>query len=327
LAVDAPRAPAAKDFKSGVHIDWCAGCGDFAIVTALHQALAQLGVEPHEVAFITGIGCSGKTSHYANAFGAHTIHGRLLPYATGVKLARPELTVICAGGDGDGLGIGAGHFVNAGRRNVDMSYMFFNNGVYGLTKGQASPTLRLGAKPKSLPVANINEGVNPIWLAVASGFTWVGRAYSFDVKHLTKMIVESVQHKGFAFLDILQPCPTYNDLNTKDWYSAKDVVDTETGAAGPRVYKLEEQDGHDPVVDEPDEVDEKMLRAIELGAQWGDRIPIGVFYKNALVTQFGDRIEQRIPHYRKQPPARQAIAGADGKTNVDFEALLGPAAL
>jgi 2-oxoglutarate ferredoxin oxidoreductase subunit beta len=327
LAAEVSRPLTAKDFKSDVHIDWCPGCGDFAIVSALHQALAQLGVPPHEVAFITGIGCSGKTSHYANAFGAHTIHGRLLPYATGVKLAHPELTVVCAGGDGDGLGIGAGHFVNSGRRNVDMSYMFFNNGVYGLTKGQASPTLKLGAKPKSLPTPNINEGVNPIWLAVASGFTWVGRSYAFDVKHLTRMILESIQHKGFAFLDILQPCPTYNDLNTKDWYGAKEVEDGETGARGPRVYKLEEQDGHDPVVDEPGEVDEKMLRAIELGAEWGDRIPIGVFYKNDLVPTYGDRLEQRIPKYRKEPPARQVVATGDGRTNVDAGALLAPHAI
>ena len=313
----ASAALTAKDFKSDVHIDWCPGCGDFAIINALHMALAEIGVPNHRVAFITGIGCSGKTSHYAKAYGAHTIHGRLLPYAAGVKLANPDLTVLCAGGDGDGLGIGAGHFVNAGRRNVDFNYLFFNNGVYGLTKGQASPTLRLGEKPKSLPTPNINEGVNPIWLAVASGFSWVGRAYSFDVKHLKDMIVKSIRHKGSAFLDILQPCPTYNDINTKDWYGAKDVEDA-SKVKGNRIYKLDDIK-HDPVVHQPDEQQKKMLRAIELGAQWGERIPIGVFYENPLVPTFGERIEQRNPLYTKDPPATQVVADAEGASNIDFE--------
>src|SRR2546425_2658350 len=209
-----------KNYRTQVHNDWCPGCGDFGIVNAIQMTLLEMQLEPHRIALFSGIGCSGKTPHFVNAYGFHTLHGRVLPIATGAKLANPSLTVIGVGGDGDGLGIGAGHFVNAGRRNVDLTYLFFNNGVYGLTKGQAAPTLKLGAKPKSLPAPNINEGVNPIWLAVASGYTWVARAYSFDVKHLKEMIVRAIRHKGMAFLDILQPCPTYNDLNTKDWYSA-----------------------------------------------------------------------------------------------------------
>jgi len=309
----------AKDFKTDVHNDWCPGCGDFAIITALQMALAELNLRNHQVAVVSGVGCSAKTPHYIKTFGAHTLHGRLLPYAIGVKLANPEITVIGAGGDGDGLGIGAGHFVNAGRRNVDLTYLFFNNGVYGLTKGQASPTLKLGVKPKSLPSPNINEGINPIWLAVASGYTWVGRSYSFDVKHLKEMIVRAVRHKGLAFLDILQPCPTYNDINTKDWYSAKDVA--AGGDVGSRIYRLETK-GHDAVVHSAEEQDGKMLKAIELGAEWGDRIPIGVFYQNEHVPTFEARIGARNPSYLTAPPGRQRLSGEDGRTDINFEPML-----
>lgn len=319
MAVSIPLT--AKDFKSDVHIDWCPGCGDFAIVTAMTQAFAELGIPHHKVAVVSGVGCSAKTPHYLKTFGAHTIHGRLLPYAIGVKLGNPELTVVGVGGDGDGLGIGAGHFVNAGRRNVDLTYLFFNNGVYGLTKGQAAPTLKLGVKPKSLPAPNINEGINPIWLAVASGYTWVGRAYSFDVKHLKEMIVRAVRHKGLAFLDILQPCPTYNDINTKDWYSAKDAKDPESGEMGQRLYRLDAS-GYDAVVHKPEEQDVKMLKAIEAGAEWGNRIPIGVFYENQHVTTYEERLTGRNAAYREHPPGRATIAGADGKSNIDFDQVV-----
>jgi 2-oxoglutarate/2-oxoacid ferredoxin oxidoreductase subunit beta len=313
----------AKDYKTDVHNDWCPGCGDFAIVTALQMALAELQLPNHKVAVVSGVGCSAKTPHYIKTFGAHTLHGRLMPYAIGVKLGNPELTVIGAGGDGDGLGIGAGHFVNAGRRNVDMTYLFFNNGVYGLTKGQASPTLKLGVKPKSLPMPNINEGINPIWLAVASGYTWVGRSYSFDVKHLKETIVKAIRHKGLAFVDILQPCPTYNDINTKDWYSAKDAKDGTTGEVGTRLYRLDAV-GHDPVVHTPEEQDAKMLKAIELGADWGDRIPIGVFYQNELIPTYEERITARNPSYKDHPPSKERIAGEDGRTSLSFDEMLKP---
>lgn len=313
----------AKDFKTDVHVDWCPGCGDFAIVTALQMALAELGIPNHKAAVISGVGCAAKTPHYLKAFGAHTIHGRLLPYAIGIKLANPELTVVGTAGDGDGLGIGAGHFVNAGRRNVDLTYLVFNNGVYGLTKGQASPTLKLGAQPKSLPAPNINAGVNPIWLAVASGYTWIGRSYAFDVKHLKEMLVKAVRHKGLAFLDILQPCPTYNDLNTKDWYSAKDTLAGPGGISGARLYRMDEA-GHDPVVRHESEQDARMLKAMELGAQWGERIPLGVFYENPLVPTFEERIASRNPAYRTLAPSKQPLSGPGGRTNVAFDEILAP---
>jgi uncharacterized protein YeaO (DUF488 family) len=164
--------------------DWCPGCGDFGILNAVQQALAGLNLAPHQVAIFGGIGCSGKAVYYLPTYGVHTLHGRVLPYATGAKLANPELTVIAVGGDGDGLGIGAGHFVNTGRRNLDLTYILFNNEVYGLTKGQAAPTLPLGLQPKSLPEPTIQAGVNPLMLALAAGYTWIGRGYAYHVRHL-----------------------------------------------------------------------------------------------------------------------------------------------
>src|SRR2546425_4325096 len=227
-----------SDLKTEVHNDWCPGCGDFGIEAALKMALAELPIDIDKVALFSGIGCSGKIVHFTNVSGIHTLHGRVLAYAQGAKLANPGLEVVAIGGDGDGLGIGAGHFVNAGRRNLDICYVIFDNGVYGLTKGQASPTLKLGLKPKSLPKENINDAVNPLWLALASGATFVGRGYSFDIKHLKDLLVRGIKHRGYAFIDVLQPCPTYNNLNTKDWFGGEDRAGPD-GKKMPRVYKLE----------------------------------------------------------------------------------------
>ena len=308
------------DFQTEVHNDWCPGCGDFGILKALQMALADLKFERHNVAIFSGIGCSAKTVHYVTTYGIHTLHGRVLPFAMGAKLANPGLEVIAMGGDGDGLGIGAGHFVNAGRRNLDMMYVMFNNGVYGLTKGQASPTLKLGLKPKSLPKANINDAVNPLWLAIASGATFVARAYSFDIKHLKDLFVKGIQHRGYAFIDVLQPCPTYNNLNTKDWYGGEDRHD-ESGKRMPRVYKLEER-GFDPLVRTEDEADEKKLQALRVAAEWGDAIPIGVFYQNPLLATFEDRLHEQIPGYLDGPPAKQVIADAAGRPTVRVQKFL-----
>ena len=149
-----------SEYKSGVYVDWCPGCGDHGIVAAVQMALAELSLEPHNTVIVSGVGNAPKLPHFVKANGVHTLHGRLLPFAMGIKMANPNLEVIGVGGDGDGLGIGAGHFVNAGRRNIDMAYLLHNNGVYGLTKGQASPTLKMGMKTKSLPKPNINEGIS-----------------------------------------------------------------------------------------------------------------------------------------------------------------------
>lgn len=305
------------DFKTDVFADWCPACGDFGIMTALQMAFAEMGLDAHKVVLVSGIGCSGKEAHNVRVNGVHTLHGRTLPFALGIKLANPDLEVIAIGGDGDGLGIGAGHFVNTGRRNLDITYIIHNNGVYGLTKGQAAPTLKLGVKTKAIPEPNINEAVNPIALAIVSGYTFVARSYAYDVKHLRDTIIQAVEHKGLAFIDTLQPCPTYNDINTKEWYSGEDRMDPATGKPQSRLYKLDAE-GFDPIVHDLSEEFEKKVAALRKAEEWGDRIPIGVFYINSLEPTFLERFEKRIPFYMKNPPAKQVIADSEGFSNADL---------
>ncbi|MDO8563306.1 MAG: thiamine pyrophosphate-dependent enzyme, partial [Candidatus Limnocylindria bacterium] len=193
-------------------------CGDFGILTSIQMAFAQLNLDPDKVAVFSGIGCSGKTPHYVNAYGFHTLHGRVLPTATGGALANSGVTVVALGGDGDGYGIGAGYFVAAGRRNVDMTYLVHTNNVYGLTKGQAAPTLSKGLRTKSMPEASIQDGINPIAMAVAAGYTFIARGYALEPKYTAQLIAKAIQHRGTALVDVLQTCPTYNDLYTKEWY-------------------------------------------------------------------------------------------------------------
>ncbi len=299
-------------FRTTVHNDWCPGCGDFGILSSIQMALAELQIPPHMVAVFSGIGCSGKTPHYINAYGIHTLHGRVLSFALGAKLANPLLTVLAVGGDGDGLGIGAGHFVNTGRRNVDITYIVFDNGVYGLTKGQASPTLARGLKTKSLPKPNINDAINPIAIAVAAGYTFVARGYAYDTRHLKELIKMGVLHRGSAFIDVLQPCPTYNDITTKEWYGGEDrVVD---GKPVPRIYKLEET-GYEGEVksNDDEEANAKKLQAINKSFEWGDRIPVGVFYRNPFIPTYEDRISEYVKDYFANPPAKQPISSPDGR--------------
>ncbi len=314
-------APSLSDYKTDVHNDWCPGCGDFGIVNAIQMALAEMGIRRDKAALFSGIGCSGKTSHYVNVYGVHTLHGRVLTFAQGAKIANPEMTVVAVGGDGDGLGIGAGHFVAAGRRNVDMTYIVFDNGVYGLTKGQASPTLKLGEKTKSLPFPNTNYSVNPLGLAVTSGFTFVARGYSYDIRHLKDLIVRAIKHKGLSFLDVLQPCPTYNDINTRDWYAGADLME-EAQERHSRIYKLEET-GFDGMVREDDQtdLDEKLAQALIKSLEWGSKIPIGVFYKNDHIAPYTRRITERIPNYLENPPARQVIS-EDSSPVTNIESIL-----
>ncbi|MCJ7456938.1 thiamine pyrophosphate-dependent enzyme [Candidatus Bathyarchaeota archaeon] len=310
----------ATDYRSDVHNDWCPGCGNFGILSALQIALAELKLPPHQVAIFSGIGCSGKTPHFVNVNGVHTLHGRAVPFASGAKLANPELEVIVMGGDGDGLGIGMGHFISAGRRNIDMTYMIHDNGVYGLTKGQASPTLQLGLKTKAIPSPNITAAVNPIALALVAGYTFVSRGYAYDVPHLKELMKRAITHRGLALLDILQPCPTYNDINTKEWYSGEDRPDPKTGKPVPRYYVLE-QSGYDPVVHSPDEDVKKIDQALAKSREWGDRIPVGVFYQDELAPTFEDRISQRIQDYRARPPSKQTIRSETGKPTINLERL------
>lgn len=310
-----------SDYKSSILPDWCPGCGDYGILSALQMALAELNLEPHNVVIVSGIGNAGKTPHFLKANGVHTLHGRLLPFAMGIKVANPNLEVIGVGGDGDGLGIGVGHFVNAGRRNIDMTYLLYNNGVYGLTKGQASPTLKLGMQTKSLPKPNINEAINPVALAVASGFTFVSRSYAFDVMHLNRTIKQAIEHKGLALIECLQPCPVYNDINTKDWYAGEDRKDPATGKPQPRLYKLEDT-GFDPNVRESSDLFKKKVAALDKAEEWGDRIPIGVFYRNELEPTFQDRITQRIPYYLTNPPGKQKLKDENNRSIIDLSEFM-----
>lgn len=314
-------APKLADFKTDVHNDWCPGCGDFGILNAIQMSFAEMGIERHKAAIFSGIGCSGKTAHFVNVTGIHTLHGRVLPFAQGAALANPGLRIVAVGGDGDGLGIGAGHFVAAGRRNVNMAYVIFDNGVYGLTKGQASPTLKLGTKTKSLAAPNVNYNVNPIGLAVTSGFTFVARGYSYDVVHLKDILKAAINHKGLAFVDVLSPCPTYNDVNTRDWYAGVDLQ-TDQKERHSRIYKLEDTD-YDPTVHFSDqkEIDTKLSQALSKSLEWNNRIPIGVFYKNEIVTPYSGRVMDQIPSYLENPPALQNI-GRQGKSSSDITPLV-----
>lgn len=271
-------------------------CGDFGILTGIQMALANLGLDPDKVAVFSGIGCSGKTPHYIKAYGFHTLHGRVLPVATGGRLANSGVTVIALGGDGDGYGIGAGYFVNTGRRNLDFTYLVHNNNVYGLTKGQASPTLSKGKKTKSMPEQAIQDGINPIAMAVAAGYTFIARAYALEPKYLAGIIARAIEHKGSALVDVLQTCPTYNDLYTKEWYEGADLPDKKS-----RLYKLEEQ-GFDGKVKDPTDKQEIIAKKAAAVARSyeSEPIPIGVYYEIELPT-YEDAVNQRIPALAEKP--------------------------
>ncbi len=310
-----------SEYKTDVYVDWCPGCGNHGIVSAVQMALDEMALEPHNVVVVSGVGNASKLPHFVKVNGVHTLHGRLLPFAMGIKMANPNLEVIGVGGDGDGLGIGAGHFVNAGRRNIDMAYIIHNNGVYGLTKGQASPTLHLGEQTKGLPKPNINEAVNIVSLAIISGFTFVARSYAFDIVHLKNMIIQAINHKGLAVVECLQPCPPYNNINTKDWYAGMDRIDSATNKPQPRLYNLQDQ-GFDPLVHEESEIFKKKVAGMEKAQEWGDKIPLGVFYQNPFESTFQDRFVKRIPFYLQNPPAKQPLKDETGASTVDLSVFM-----
>jgi len=199
----------AADYKSDLKPVWCAGCGDFGALAALHRAMARLQLSPSETVVISGIGCSSRLPGYVSTFGFNGLHGRALPLATGVKVARPELTVIAVGGDGDGIAIGGNHFLHSARRNLDVAYFLMDNEIYGLTKGQAAPTTASGEKTKSTVYGNPEPSVDPCELAICFGATWVGRGFSGDPKSLVDLMTSAIEHRGFAFLNVMSPCVTW----------------------------------------------------------------------------------------------------------------------
>lgn len=250
-----------KDFATATPSWWCAGCGDFGVLAALKQACANLSLEPRNVAFISGIGCSGKISGYLHSYAFHGVHGRALPTATAVKLANKDLTVIVAGGDGDGYAIGAGHFLHAVRRNPNMTYIVMDNQTYGLTKGQSSPTSMLGFKAGPHPEGNPDAPINGLAIALAAGGTFLARGFSSEPKQMTDMIVEAIRHPGFAVVEVMSPCVTFNKINTYKWFKEN-------------VYHVEEIEAYDV---------HDRSRAFHTLSQPG-KIPLGIFYRELRPT-------------------------------------------
>jgi len=257
-------------------IVWCPGCGNFAILTAFKNALANLGLKPEKVVAVSGIGCHGRITDYLNVNGFHTIHGRVLPLATGIKLANPELVVVGFAGDGDAYAIGIGHLPHAARRNVDITYIVHDNMVFGLTTGQFTPTTPYGMRTRSSPRGTYEEPINPILFALSIGASFVARGFAGDVKHLTYLIEEAIKHRGFAFIDVLQPCVTF--YNTYAYYRQ-------------RVYKLEDE-SHDYTSSE---------EALRKAREWGDKIPIGIFYKASKPTFSDRKLKDKDPPVHVKP--------------------------
>lgn len=209
--------PTPKDYKSEVKPTWCPGCGDFGVLNATYRGLAGLKLPSDQTVVISGIGCSSRFPHFMRTFGFHSVHGRALPVAQGLKIARPDLTVVAVGGDGDFFSIGAGHFLHAALRNVDITAIVMDNEIYGLTKGQTSPTSPQGHVTKSTPYGRSASQFNPIATALSLNVSFVARGYSAKPKELAALIEQGIQHKGFAFIHVLSPCPTfYHTFDTWD---------------------------------------------------------------------------------------------------------------
>jgi 2-oxoglutarate ferredoxin oxidoreductase subunit beta len=282
-AVESKAKPApltAKDFKGKVDPDWCPGCGDFGVLAALQSALAELGLQPHEVITISGIGCSSNLPGFIHTYGMHTLHGRAVAVASGVQLSNHSLKVIATGGDGDGYGIGGNHFIHCMRRNYDMTYLVMNNQIYGLTTGQCSPTSVKGMKTKSTPYGNVENPINPIALAIAGGATYVARGFSANQKMLVELIKGGIQHRGFALIDVFSPCVTYNKDNTYQFFR-------------PRVKDLAELN-HDPT---------DFHAAMDRAYEWDETIPIGLFWKREDLPA----LDQLEPVLEAGPLAHQPL--------------------
>src|SRR5882672_2538197 len=270
-------------YKGKIHPDWCPGCGDFSVLSALQTALFELGLKPHQVLVVSGIGCSSNLPGFLNAYGMHTLHGRSLAVATGAKLGNHELTVIATGGDGDGYGIGGNHFTHTARRNVDLTYIVMDNQIYGLTTGQISPSSRVGMKTKSTPFGSVETPINPLTSAIMNGATFVARAFSADGKQMTDLMKRAILHKGFALIDVFSPCVTFNHDNDYAFFKQ-------------RIKKLEDE-GHDP---------SDWKSACEKAMLWGDKIYTGLFLQVERPT-----LEQSEPVLKPaahSPIARSALA-------------------
>ena len=276
------------DLKTPKTNTWCPGCGNFGILMAFKKALIELELAREEVVLVSGIGCHGKIVNYVNVNGFHGIHGRVLPTAQGVKLANSDLAVVGFAGDADQYNEGWGHFAHAVRTNMDMTLIVHDNMVLGLTTGQATSTSQQGFKSKSTPFGVIPPMLNPLAHALVSNGSFVARGFAGDMIHLKGIMVQAMKHKGFAFVDVFQPCVSFNYLNTYDWFHE-------------RIYKLEDE-GHDVT-------DRK--KALEKAQEWGDRIPIGIFYNKERPTY-----HENLPHLKDVDLTRVS------KENVDISDLM-----
>ncbi len=267
-------------YEGLVDPDWCPGCGDFGVLKSLKMALIELGIRPHEVLVVSGIGCSSNLPGFIHAYGVHSLHGRALPVATGAKLANHNLHVVVTGGDGDGYGIGMCHFIHAMRRNLNLTYIVMNNQIYGLTTGQASPTTMKEMRTLTTPRGNVELPINPMALGISAGATYVARGFSGDPAQLTRLFAGGIAHRGFALIDVFSPCVTFNKVNTYPWFKE-------------RVYKLEDEAGYDPA---------DVTAAIERSHEWGERIPVGLFYKDEQPIY-----EDSEPAFRNGPLVDQPL--------------------
>ncbi|MBM4145182.1 MAG: 2-oxoacid:ferredoxin oxidoreductase subunit beta [Nitrospira sp.] len=275
--------PVLDDYKGKIPA-WCPGCGNFGILKAFKDAMVELGKEPHQLTIVSGIGQSGKFPHYVKCNTFNGLHGRTLPVATGIRLANHEMLVIAVAGDGDCYGEGGNHLMHAMRRNINVKLFVHDNQIYGLTKGQPSPTSMEGMITKNQPFGVFSEQLNPMALAVSLDCSFVARGFAGNTEHLKELMKESVLHKGFSLLDILQPCVTFNKINTYDWYKQ-------------RVYHIE-----------PEYKPENRIEAFKKALEWGDRIPLGVIYKNKRLM-----LEERVPVIKDNPLVRQGfdLSGID----------------
>lgn len=270
-----------ETFTGPVEPDWCPGCGDFGVLKAVKMGARKAGVQPKDLLVVSGIGCSSNLPGFIHAYGVHSLHGRAVAVASGAKFANHHLKVVITGGDGDGYGIGIAHFIHAMRRNLDLTYVVMNNQIYGLTTGQASPTTMKEVRTKSTPRGNVELPINPIALALVAGATYVARAFSGDPTHMADLIAGGIQHHGFALIDCFSPCVTYNKVNTYPYFKQ-------------RCYKLQNDAGYNT-----SNVQAAMTKSFE----WGDRIPIGLFYKDTQPTY-----EDFEPALRQGPLVDQALA-------------------
>ncbi|MES0445985.1 MAG: 2-oxoacid:ferredoxin oxidoreductase subunit beta [Desulfobacterales bacterium] len=256
-----------KDYESSYKNQWCPGCGNFGILEAMKAALVSLKIPPEQLLIVSGIGQAAKTPHFLKCNMFHALHGRALPLATGAKMANHNLKILVNSGDGDCYGEGGNHFMHAIRRNVDLTLLVHNNKTYGLTKGQASPTSDFGMVTPLQLHGVISESFNPLAVALSLGAGFVARGFSGNMEHLSRLIQEGISHKGFSLIDILQPCVSFNRINTYEWYKR-------------RVYDLFEENY----------VPDNFEKAMNFARQSDDKIPIGIIYKEEKPT-FTDRIE------------------------------------